>query len=221
MTAIIGFCLPNGAFLAADSTRTDVDSGLQLNSPVRKIENLKEGVVISTGGLGTIGHNARDLLIAFVQCNKPSLDTIIQKAREIFSREFQMSFMQAPGHNIPLTCILAGKDDEENGFICALSSSRNFEPFWVRDIGQPYFAGSNTQLVMNAATDVIYELKDIDEKLMFDKWVIESFKRITAQDRTVGFPVQLVAVRDIVINIFPVNEDHAYLSEFETEFPEL
>jgi hypothetical protein len=221
MTAIIGFCLPDGAFLAADSTRTDVDSGKQLSSPVRKIENLKEGVVIATGGLGTIGHNARDELIGFVEEERPPLDIIIQKSQEIFSRKFNKSFLLAPGHNIPLTCILAGRDDEEKGFICSLSSGQNFEPFWVRGAGQPYFTGTNTELVRNTASEVIYELKDSDQKLMFDKWVIESLKRINSKDSTVGFPAQIVAARETVSNLFPVNEDSTYFPEFETEFPEL
>ncbi|MGO2235191.1 hypothetical protein B6N13_09305 [Marinomonas sp. UCMA 3892] len=221
MTAIIGFCLPDGAFLAADSTRTDVDSGQQLSTPVRKIENLKEDVVIATGGLGTIGHNARNQLIEFVEARKPSLDVIIQKAKEIFLREFNLSFVQAPGHKIPLTCILAGRDDDGKGFICSLSSSNNFEPFWVQNVGQPYFAGTNTQLVKECATEVIIELKNSDQKLMFDKWVVESLKRINLNDKTVGFPVQLVAARETVTNIFPANEGATYLSEFVTEFPEL
>lgn len=221
MTAIIGFCLPDGAFLAADSTRTDVESGQQLSGPVRKIENLKGDVVIATGGLGTIGHNARDQLIEFVGAGKPSLDVIIQKAKEIFSSEFELSFIKHPGHKIPLTCILAGRGDDGKGFICSLSSNNNFEPYWVRNVGQPYFTGTNTELVMKCASGVIYELNDFDQKLMFDKWVVESLKRINLNDKTVGFPVQIVAARETITNMFPVKEDAIYSSEFVTEFPNL
>ncbi|WP_417448508.1 hypothetical protein [Idiomarina abyssalis] len=221
MTAIIGFCLENGAFLAADSARTDADSGQLWSAPVKKIEKLRDGIFISTGGLGTIGHIARDELIAFVQSREMSLSAVIDRAADIFSDAYRRSFVSAPRHNIPLTCVLAGKDDEGKGFICSLSSSNNFEPFWVRNVGQPYFTGSNTDIVIQAVSDVIHLLKSTDNKLLLDKWVIESVKRVMKVDNSVSFPLQLVAVSDQTLNIFPVCENHSYLSELVTEFPEL
>lgn len=221
MTAIIGFCLENGAFLAADSARTDVGSGQLWSAPVKKIEKLRDGIFISTGGLGTIGHIARDELIAFVQSREMSLSAVIDRAADIFSDAYRRSFVSAPRHNIPLTCVLAGKDDEGKGFICSLSSSNNFEPFWVRNVGQPYFTGSNTNIVVQAASDVIQLLKSTDDKLLLDKWVIESVKRVVKVDNSVSFPLQLVAVSNQTLNIFPVCENHIYRSELVTEFPEL
>lgn len=109
MTAIIGFCDSNGAFLAADSRRTDINTGRQWNEAVRKIVKLNEDIVISTGGLGTIGHEARDQLIDFAKNENASLDVVVNQAIDIFSTAYQRSYEIDPNHSVPLTCILAEK----------------------------------------------------------------------------------------------------------------
>lgn len=221
MTVIIGFCFENGAFLAADSARTDIGSGKLWSVPVKKIEQLNDDIFVTTGGLGTIGHCARDELISFVKSGNYPLLKVIDKAEEIFSSAYRKSFLKFHEHNIPLICVLAGRDDDGKGFICSLSSSSNFEPLWIRNAGQPYFSGSNTNIVIQIASEVIHKLKGSNDELMLDKWVIESVKRIRQRDNSVGFPLQLVAVADQVSNFFPVDESHSYLVELVTEFPEL
>ncbi len=219
MTAIIGYCLSDAAYLVADSRRTE-DTGEQ--SCVQKIENLKAGMVIATGGLGTEGDNTKKRMIDLVTKEMP-LEEIIENAKKISAFEFSESFKKKPAHDHPLTCIIAGEDDHGRGFICALSShSRNFDPYWVRDAGKPYFTGSNTPLVICIASAVIRKLKKIDEKLKFDKWAIESIKEISRCDRRVGFPLRIVCARKDMSKIYSIEEfDYIYREEFETEFPHL
>lgn len=219
MTAIIGYCLSDGAYLAADSRRTEIDTGKQWS--VKKIENLKEGMVIATGGLGTFGDNAKKRLIDSMT-KEMLLEEIIENAKKIFSSEFSNSFVKVPGHNESLTCIIAGIDDHGKGFICALPSKSNFDPYWIRNVGTPYFTGSKTKLVQCIASDVIRELKETDEKLKFDKWATESIKKIRRIDQNVGFPLQIVCAKQDVQGMHTINEcDYKYRHEFATEFPPL
>lgn len=126
---------------------------IQLGLPdSRKIENLGGSVVIATGGLGTYGHGARDRLKQIVTADM-RLDQILVEAQNVFGAVYSESLVEHPGHNVPLTCILAGSDPvTRRGFICALGSRDAFSPFWVRP-GQPYFAGSKTFLLQRHATE--------------------------------------------------------------------
>ena len=219
MTAIIGYCLSDGAYLAADSLRTE-DTGEQSN--VKKIKILKAGMVIATGGLGTEGDNTKKKMIDLVQKEEMALGEIIENAKKISSFEFSTSFKKKSGHEYSLTCIIAGKDDHGKGFICALSSHRNFEPYRIGTIGQPYFTGSNTKLVQCISNGVIRRLQATDEKLKFDKWAIESIKKIRSIDQNVGFPLQIACAKQDVHAMHNVNEFYyTYRHEFETEFPPL
>ncbi|QNU14360.1 hypothetical protein [Thermomonas sp. XSG] len=221
MTAIIGFCRENGAFLAADSARMNVDSGQLEKAPVKKIECLRDGILIATGGLGTIGHQARDELISAVQLDNQTTSAVVEKAIEIFSAAYAQSLILVPGHKIPLTCILAGRDDEGKGFICALGSAQSFKPLWIKTVGQPYFTGSNTNLVIQEASIVIHELKSSNEKFHLDEWAIRSMDRISKLDGSVQFPLQLASVTDQTLNLFPVHREHAHVTGFSTAFPQL
>ena len=166
MTAIIGFCTHHGAFLAADSRRHNVDSGQAWTQPVRKVVPLTSKIVVATGGLGTMGHVARDRLAAEVDHARHTIDSVVDRAREIFSATYQESLRMHPGHKVPLTCVLARSDPENRrGFICSLGSQQDFEPLLITDRGCPYFTGANTSLVSSIASDVIRELRPADTML--------------------------------------------------------
>ncbi|MCM1987898.1 hypothetical protein [Methanococcoides seepicolus] len=100
MTAIIGFCLKNGVFLSADSRRTHLDTGTC--SEVVKIHRLNSDLIIATGGLGTIGHNARELLTESLENEDLSLNQIIEKAGDIFREAYRKSFDIDPQHTMHL-----------------------------------------------------------------------------------------------------------------------
>lgn len=95
MTAIIGYCLSDGAYLAADSRRTEIGTGRQWS--VEKIETLMEGMVITTGGLGIFGDNIKKRLIDVIIKRGMLLEEIIENAKKISSFEFSrsLSFAEA------------------------------------------------------------------------------------------------------------------------------
>ena len=225
LTAIIGFCTDRGAFLAADTRRHDVDSGVPWSQPIQKIALLTERVVVATGGLGTFGHQARDRLADELSGDPVSIPHLAQSAAQVFRRAYQQSQTDHPGHAIPLTCVMAGQDPASHGgFICSVGSRQDFQPLILQEYGRPYFTGSNTALVVQVASTVIRELRSSGEQLLhLDVWALESFTRLSASDNNVALPAQLVLVRDdCVISLFPVDQrTHSADERFETRFPEL
>jgi hypothetical protein len=222
MTAIIGFCIKNGAFLAADSARTDMDSGKLWKESVKKILPLTDKLVIFTGGLGTIGHEARDTLIEATRNSEHNIAIILPKAIEIFESRYQKSLIDHPGHDIPLTCIIAGQDIDGSGFIVAISSTDNFTPLWIREPGRPYFSGSNTKIVVAEASQAIHSLAQVYPKLCLDLWATISVSAIQKQDPMVAFPLQKVLVTDSIYEVITSSES-TFKSEkyFEVDFPML
>jgi len=220
MTAIIGFCVKNGAFLAADSARTDMDSGKLWKDSVKKILPLTDKLVISTGGLGTIGHEARDTLIEVTKKLEHNVSIILPKAIDIFKGKYQRSLIDHPGHDLPLTCIIAGQDIDGSGFIVAISSTDNFTPLWIRETGRPYFAGSNTKVVVEEASQAIHGLAQVFPKLYLDLWATISVSAIQKRDSMVAFPLQKVLVTDSIHEVVTSSESTFKASEyFEVDFP--
>lgn len=222
MTAIIGFCLQNGAFLAADSARTDIDTETLWKEAVKKILPLTDKLVISTGGLGTIGHEARDTLIELSKTLEQKISVILPKAIEIFSDKYRKSLIEHPRHSIPLTCIIAGQDQDGSGLIVAISSTNDFKPLWIREPGRPYFAGSNTAIVVDEASQAIHSLAQVHSKLKLDLWATISVSAIQKRDLMVGFPLQKVIVTDEINEVITKNYSTFNASkQFETDFPQL
>lgn len=204
MSAYIGMCLNDGAFLAADSRRTDVQSDTPQNKIIKKIYKLNNNTAIATGGLGTIGHIARERVQEIIDGHDLDYEDLILIVQEIFSQEYTDSLKKFPNHGIPLVAILAGKDTKDNkGFICSLSSNDNFKPFLIKGAGKPYFSGSNTNLVSLIASNK-FNMMCYSNTLQLDRWAIESLKDISLMDSHVGFPIQLVKVGNKYIEKFPV-----------------
>src|SRR4051812_180345 len=128
MTAFVGLRLPDGVFLAADSRRTKFPSGELLPSVV-KLGPLTPQILIATGGLGTLGHEARDELRAELQSGELPLSAVISRAQIIFDRKLKQSYARFGYHPLPLTCLLGGRSSEGTGFFCSLSSKYGFQPF--------------------------------------------------------------------------------------------
>src|SRR5690348_3023654 len=122
MSGFIGMCLKNGAFLSADTRRTDLSTGKY--STIQKIYQLSPNVYIATGGRGSISHIAKEKLVNKVNMNDISLNNLITEAQTIFRQAFNDSNQQYVNSNIPLYVIFAGRDYLTNsGFICVLRSN--------------------------------------------------------------------------------------------------
>ena len=215
MTAIIGFCLADGVFLASDSRRTDCHTGRMEN--IQKLYNLHDRVILITGGLGSYGDCCKDQLAQEVTKDTLIVD-IVKLAQCAAKCWFQRSRIEFPGHKIPLICILGGRDDCGKGFICSVSSGKDFHPCWIREAGQPFFSGSKTELVTEIASKTIRELSKTDEKLKFDKWATNSIQKIALNDSNVGLPVQLGCAQNTV-RIFDSIPPVILNKCFEAEFP--
>lgn len=220
MTAIIGFCLKEGAFLAADSCRTDLITNQPVPELIRKIENLIPGIVIATGGLGDVGHLARNELIANVK-DDYDLHTILNLSSQIFNRHYEESFKLFPNHNVYLSYILAGRDPlTGEGFITISKSSNSFEPSWIKGYGKPLFTGSNTSLLIEIASQGIHQLKNNSQKLPLDFWAIETINQIGARDSTIALPGQLVLAGKLNADKFPVYRNNLLEdNRFSVDFP--
>ncbi|MCM1986936.1 hypothetical protein [Methanococcoides seepicolus] len=93
-----------------------------------------------------------------------------------------------------INVIIAGQRKSNNeGFICSLSSRKNFDKPLVLLPGGFYFAGSNTKLVQQIALDV-YSEQNPKDIFKLDTWAVESMYRIAQQDDSVEFPCQLVGL---------------------------
>lgn len=218
MTAFIGYCLDEGACFAADAQRNHYDTGT--TSQVKKVVGLTPEIVIATGGLGTIGHNARDEVRESVQngdVDSTSLDSIVSKIQLIFSQAYEQSLEQHPGHNTPLYALLAGKRPSDGtGFICALRSNDDFEAVFFDEPGTPYFTGSNTNLVRSRASEVYWNLQKEFQFLPFDIWATESIQIAAKQHQEIGFPVQLTRIDgEGITDRYPIPE---VIAEPETRF---
>lgn len=191
MSAFIGLCLDDGAFLSADSRRVNTSTGQILRNDVKKIHSLTDKIVIATGGLGTIGHEAREELTNNIQ-KHDTISDIIPLAQKIFSTHFNDSFKKG-NTNTPLYGIFAGQNENGRGFICAISSKDDFSPVWITKPGQPFFSGSSTKLVIKISSENYHRLKNTgDIEYNIANWSILSFDGIVKFDKNVGFPVQLV-----------------------------
>lgn len=208
MTAFIGYCLEDGAFLAADSQRNHYDTNT--TSTVKKIVELTPQIVIATGGLGTIGHQARDELIDKVNTGEVAsgdLNAIFQEARTIFQEAFEQSFEQNPGHEIPLYAIFAGqKPSDGTGFICAMRSGDDFEPKLFDEPGNPYFTGSDTFLVQEKASKVHSLLRQEYDRLFLDYWATKSIQLAKVVEEEIGYPVQLTLTDNNITERYPVSD---------------
>lgn len=206
MTAFIGFCLEDGAFLAADAQRNHYDTGT--TSTVKKIVDLTPQIKIATGGLGTIGHEARDEVrekVAAGDVNGSDLEAIISEIQSTFSAAYKRSLRENPGHGIPLYAILAGqRPGTTSGFICAMRSNSGFQAEFFDDLGTPYFTGSDTFLIRRVASAVHSDLKTRFGFLPLDMWATHSIQQLASYEREVGFPVQLTLTDSSPIDEFPV-----------------
>lgn len=208
MTAFIGYCLEDGAFLAADAQRNHYDTNT--TSTVKKIVELTPQIVVATGGLGTIGHQARDELIDKVntgEVTSDDLDAIFQETRTIFQRAFEQSFEQNPGHDIPLYAIFAGqKPSDGSGFICLMKSRDDFDPIVFDDVGDFLFTGSDTELVQEKASNVYRLLQQEYNSLFLDYWATKSIKLAESIEDEIGFPVQLTLTDENITERYPVDD---------------
>lgn len=205
MSAYIGICLEDGAFLAADTRRTDVDTDTPWKQVIKKIYQLNPYTIIATGGLGTFGHQAREEMQDYISSETMELTRLIEIAQKIFSNKYAYSFKEYPNHSTPLTAIIAGKDIVTNkGYICSLSSMNNFKPFLITQKGQPYFAGSNTQLVQEIASEKYFKYNKNEFPL--DRWALSSLEQISNLDNHVGFPIQYIKITNKCYERFPVNK---------------
>ncbi|MCL1077085.1 hypothetical protein D5R81_07785 [Parashewanella spongiae] len=219
MTTIIGYCYKDGAFLAADSRRIDVDTKQPHQNPVKKVVQLTDKIIIATGGLGSYGHKAREMLIKSIYGKNLHLEDLILAARMIFDFQYKESFKQAPDHRINLVCILAGQDEHNEGFICSISSLNNFTPHFKRGHGAMFHMGTDTSNLIKTSEHVLSELRKTNQKLMLDNWAIETLKQVCVNDTSTGFPIQLISAKQKIIDNFPIDEDFQHIDEFQTEFP--
>jgi len=208
MTAFIGYCLDNGACLAADGQRNHYDKGTI--SQVKKIVKLTPEIVIATGGLGTIGHSARNRVIDSIEhgsLDSNDLDSIVTEIQEVFSQAYERSLDQRPDHGIPLYALLAGRRPSNGtGFICSLKSNNGFQAEFFDEPASPYFTGSSTHLVQRCSSEVYYRLKDQFSFLPFDLWATKSIQCAANQHQEIGFPVQLTHIdSQELTDRFPVN----------------
>lgn len=201
MSAFIGLCLEDGAFLSADSRRTNMDNGNPIETPVKKIHPLNDELVIATGGLGTIGHEAREEVQRMVQQEKIlNFEEIIEITRNTFFNAYSESLKKHGNHKIPLFALIAGQNNKGKGIIYTLSSVNEFKGESINQDGQPYFTGSNTNIVVKCASDVYYNFKDKGyPEFYLDEWATLSFACICEKDRMVGFPIQLTIQRNELI----------------------
>lgn len=223
MTGFIGYCLKNGAFLSADTRRTNPITGEIDSQVVQKIHLLKSNVMVATGGLGTYGHQAREILSSSIENKTTNIDEIISIASPIFKQVYEESLISHPNHNVPLYAIFAGYDNRKSsGFIKVLQSSDMYkEVFEINNPGQPYFTGSNTRTVIRVASDQYYNLMELDNKLNLDLWSFNSFKDIIKHEKSIGFPIQISIIKeDNYFTKYPIAEDEIFNHhiEFETEF---
>lgn len=223
MSGFIGVCLKNGAFLSADTRRTNLETGEIYKEVIKKIYRLNSNIMIATGGLGTVGHMARQMLSDSIKDVTLHIDEIIDIARPIFRQAYENSLITYLNHGQHLYAIFAGYDKRTySGFIKVINDSDVFEK--VLDIdnpGQPYFTGSNSHLVQKVASDYYYSMKENYKKFNLDLWSLCSFKEIIRFERSIGFPIQLCLVKeDKYFEKFPVTMDELYIhdKEFETEF---
>jgi hypothetical protein len=173
---------------------------------IRKIYPFGTQMVVCTGGLGSIGHEAREKFSRTVDPEDP-LDRVIAEARRLFHEAFANSLRRHPNHTIPLSFLLAGRDRQSGrGFLCALSSRDNFSPFWIRTVNLPYFTGSNTALVQSRASRVFHEMTASNDIVQLDLYGIEAMRRIARFDPNVGFPIQLTLVRETLTDLFPIDD---------------
>nr|WP_302831789.1 hypothetical protein [uncultured Bacteroides sp.] len=208
MSAYLGICLADGAFLAADTRRTDVKTDMPEDKIVKKIHKLNNYTAIATGGLGTIGHQAREKVQDIVQGDLMNYNDLVQITVKVFSEAYIQSLQDYPGHKIPLYALLAGRNVEDGkGFICGLSSINNFTPFLLQDKGNKYFAGSNTALVQYVAMTNYNRLITQDRgKIQMDRWAFNSLNEISLMDHHVGYPFQFVKVDKTYVEKFPVKK---------------
>ncbi len=208
MTAIIGHCLTDGFFLAADSRRTDLTTGRTWPSPVQKIYPLTQRTMICTGGLGTIGHLARERVHQMINGSALTLRQILDAAKHAFRSSYLASLKTHPNHSVPLYVIIAGQHPESgHGFLCAMKSNDDFNEFWIREPNRPYFTGSNTALVQDTASEVYFSLTRLSHRLRLDTYGIEAIRRISQRDPQVSLPAQLSLATNQMVNLFPVSSE--------------
>jgi hypothetical protein len=218
VTAFIGYCFDEGACFAADAQRNHLDT--QSTSQVKKIVELTPEIVIATGGLGTIGHNARDEVRDSVETgavDTTSLKPILSEIQQVFSRAYEESFERDPGHDIPLYALLAGRRPSDGtGFICALKSNDEFEPYFVEEAGRPYFTGSDTELVRELSSEVYHRLKAEFSVFPFDIWATASIQAAANQHPEIGLPVQLTRTDSKgITDRYPISE---VITDSDTRF---
>lgn len=193
MTAFIGYCLDEGVCFASDTQRNHYDTGT--TSQVKKIVDLTSEMLISTGGLGTIGHTARDIVRSSVQrgdIDPTNLKDIISKTQQVFRQAYEESFEEDPDHDIPLYVLIAGRrPDDGTGFIWLMKSNNEFRPVFIDEPGNSFFTGSDTYLVQTSATTVYRHLEHQFEKLPFDIWSAKSIQMAERGHKEIGSPIQL------------------------------
>lgn len=198
MTAYIGMCLKEGVFLASDSRRTHKKYNEEyFENGIKKIHRLTDSIVIGIGGLGTIGHMARKQLTDQISGKDLTVNEILKIAKPIFSTAWEMSLLQYPDHKEHLYAIFAGYDKvTQQGFIKVLDETTSFDvSCLVTNYGQPYFTGTNTNLVINLASgEILNRYNSGDKFINLDMWAYNSFRHISRYDSHVAFPIDLFMV---------------------------
>lgn len=153
MTVKFASCLKTGAFVAADTRRTDMATDT-FDDNIRKIDQLSMMSWIATSGHGTIGDAVRQL-------GKYTLNT----TGRAHSADEQAAFIQQvaktayvefmkfhPDDQTPVVVWLGGFDIEKmTGYICTISSRYNFEPRWCHREGEYTVGGPDTGRVLKEA----------------------------------------------------------------------
>lgn len=200
MSAFIGYCFDNGAFLSSDSRRVSLVDGQVESDQIKKTRKLTDSIVVATGGLGTIGHQCMDFLQQHIGLDD-NINSILAKATPIFSSHYADFASDNPAYsNTPLYAIFAGFDVSKNiGFIKVLTNKDAFQKPMEITPGKPYFTGSNTEIVMATASKIYFEHKVKYDKFKLDVWSCESMRDIAKLDSNVSLPIELMIVRKLDI----------------------
>lgn len=222
MSAYIGYCFSNGAFLCADSRRVNLVDGSINSDQIHKIRRLTESVIVGTGGLGSVGHDCLDQLQTSV-VNSDMINMILEKAQPIFASNYDKFISANPSYStIPLYVMFAGYDKQvSKGFIYVLTNKDKFVTPTKLLPGTPYLTGSSTPIVVEESSKVFHELKSVEKMYKLDIWAIRSMALISSRDTNVAFPAQLWIVRENVIhNKTSMSDADIQVSkEYEVEYP--
>lgn len=191
VTAIMAICLNDGVFLAADSIRTDlVNFSTQ---QVKKIVKLTDSIFIFSGGLGDYADYVKNVLVSNVT-DRHGIYDVINHARPLLQHQYNKSIQEHGKHDERLTFCVAGIDpNTKQGKILIVQD--NSENFWNTKVitpdSSPLYLASNTKRFTEIGTSLYAE-----KATQMDEFAYESIRIMSNEDQMVGFPLQMVLLRN-------------------------